>query len=252
MSALPGLLHGQLSALLESPALYRGNADAPAYEIKFLLAESQAREVERQLFPRMTLDPHADPELGNYYGVTSVYFDTPQFDVYRRSDGFRRRKFRIRRYGMAPNVFLEQKTKSAQRVRKRRTAIGDNELERLITAGDAWAGSWFAKRLAARALRPVCQVSYDRLALIGTSHDGPIRVTFDRRARGELVNSAVPDPVTNGNELLHEEVITEFKFLGALPIAFKSIIEGLRLTPMSVSKYRRCMEALGLVVAGSK
>jgi hypothetical protein len=47
--------------------------------------------------------------------------------------------------------------------------------------------------------------------------------------------------------VLADEVITEFKFLGAMPTAFKDLVEGLRLAPRSVSKYRRCVEAVGLV-----
>jgi hypothetical protein len=58
--------------------------------------------------------------------------------------------------------------------------------------------------------------------------------------------------VSQGKSLLRDEVIVEFKFLGAMPTVFKSVVEGLRLLPMSVSKYRRCMEALGPSIAGSK
>ena len=269
MSVLPGhSFRGQVSAVLESPALYREATDFPAYEVKFLLSEAEAREVERRLQPRLTLDPHADPALGNSYRVTSVYFDTADFDVFKRTDGYRRRKFRIRRYGVAPTLFLEQKTKSAQRVRKRRTAIADDQIAHVVRvltphptlppqrgegeqSSNHWPGAWFATRLAVRRLRPVCRVSYDRLALVGTTHDGPIRVTFDRSARGERAEQLSPNVVTEGKPFLDDEVITEFKFLGAMPVVFKSVVEGLRLTPISVSKYRRCMEALGPSIAGS-
>lgn len=249
MSALPiGALRGQLPALLESPALYRENADVPAFEVKFHLSEAVAREVENQLRPRMALDPHADPALGNAYRVTSVYFDTPKLDVFHRTEGFRRRKFRIRRYGEASTVYLEQKTKSAQRVRKRRTSLASTELPSLAASNSA---AWFVKRLTDRRLLPVCRVTYQRLALIGTSSEGPIRLTFDRAAQGERCDGPEPKLIADGKQLLHDEVITEFKFLGSMPSQFKSVVEGLRLTPMSVSKYRRCMEAVGPLVAGS-
>jgi hypothetical protein len=233
-------------AILDSPALYRGEAAVPAYEIKFLLSESEAREVERRLRSRMALDPHADPAMGNTYLVTSVYFDTPAFDVFRRSEGFRRRKFRVRQYGSAPTVFLEQKTKSQQRVRKRRTAVPIEELPVLDGAANGWPGAWFGARLTARGLRPVCRVSYQRLAFVGASPDGPLRLTFDRAAHGAAADGAQPKRVANGSTLLNDEVIAEFKFLGAMPAVFKSVIEGLQLTSRPVSKYRRCVEAVGL------
>src|SRR5262245_36667495 len=101
-----------LPALLESPALYRGDANTPAFEVKFLITEAEAREVEHRLRPSLVIDPYTDPALGDSYHVTSVYFDTPAFDVYRRSEGHGRRKFRVRRYGASSSVFLEQKTKA--------------------------------------------------------------------------------------------------------------------------------------------
>src|SRR5215208_7815581 len=161
-----------------SPGLVRSAGAVPAFEIKFLLTEVEAREVERRLRRRLTLDPHADPALDGAYRVTSVYFDTPGFDVYRRSEGYRRRKFRVRRYGASPTAFLERKTKSAQQVRKRRTAVPLHEVPRVVAATPAdWPGGWFVKRLALRSLRPVCRVTYERVALVGHTAGGPIRAT---------------------------------------------------------------------------
>jgi hypothetical protein len=236
-------------AVLDSPGLYRDAAETPAFEVKFLLTNAEAREVERRLRGRLAPDPHADPRLGGAYRVTSVYFDTPAFDVYRRSAGYRRRKYRVRRYGSSDTIFLERKAKKKQRLRKRRTLI---PLADLATLGGEvpadWAGAWFAAQLTKRGLRPVCRVSYERVALVGTCPDGPIRVTFDRAAHGAAAAALEPDPVADGPPLLHDEVIAEFKFLGAMPGAFKDVVEGLRLCPRSVSKYRRCVEAVGLAV----
>jgi hypothetical protein len=234
-----------------SPGLYRDEDRTPAFEVKFLLTTAEAREVERRLRGGLAPDPHADPRLGGAYRVTSVYFDTPAFDVYHRADGFRRRKYRVRRYGDAPTAFLERKAKKQQRVRKRRSAVGLGEVVRIL--GDVpadWDGAWFAQQLARRGLRPVCRVSYERVALVGACPEGPIRVTFDRAARGGPASSPEPHPVADGPTLLGDEVITEFKFLGAMPTVFKDLVEGLSLAPRSVSKYRRCVEAVGLAGPG--
>jgi hypothetical protein len=238
-------------AILVSPGLYRDEAATPAFEVKFLLTRAEAQEVERRLRGRLAPDPHADPALGGAYRVTSVYFDTPTFDVYRRSDGFRRRKYRLRRYGSAPTAFLERKAKRRQQVRKRRVSVPLAELTTLTAEVPAdWPGAWFATQLAKRQLRPVCRVSYERVALVGACPEGPIRVTFDRDAHGGPAAGLEPERVIEGPRLLGDEVITEFKFLGAMPGAFKEVIEGLRLNPKSVSKYRRCVEAVGLAVGG--
>jgi len=241
--------HGPV--ILVSPGLYRDETETPAFEVKFLLTKAEAQEVERRLRGRLAPDPHADPALGGAYRVTSVYFDTPAFDVYHKADGYRRRKYRVRRYGHAPTVFLERKAKKQQQLRKRRTSIPLAELPTLDGEVPAdWSGAWFASQLAKRQLRPVCRVSYERVALLGTCHDGPIRLTFDRAAHGALGTGVEPVLPADGPPLLADEVVTEFKFLGAMPAAFKAVVEDLRLSPRSVSKYRRCVEAVGLAVGG--
>jgi VTC domain len=252
LSVIPnGDVRRHLPAVFESPSLYRGDGETPAFEVKFVLTEAEAAEAERLLRPSLAADPHADPALGGAYRVTSVYFDTPALDVYRRSENYRRRKYRVRRYGVSPTAFLERKSKSDQEVQKRRTAVPLAELGELNgSAPDEWSGAWFVKQLRDRGLRPVCRVSYSRVALVGSCPEGPIRVTFDRAARGLGTRGADPEPVADGSPLLQDEVIGEFKFLGAMPPVFKGVIERLRLNPRPVSKYRRCVETAGLVPEG--
>lgn len=233
---------------LESPGLYRDEAATPAFEMKFLLSREAAAAIEERLGTRLILDSHADPALGNAYRVTSVYFETAAFDVYAKTEGYRKRKFRIRRYGDSTTAFLERKTKTKQQVRKRRTAVPLEELNGLDEPADEqWSGYWFAQQLAKRGLQPVCRVSYERVAMMGTSPDGPIRATFDRALHGSPSTTTSPDWVSDGAALLSDAVIAEFKFLGAMPTLFKTVVEEMKLTPKSVSKYRRCLEANGIV-----
>src|SRR4051794_6422627 len=81
---------------LESPSLFGPGAAADgttAYEVKFLLTEEQAAEVAARVSGQLALDPYADPALGNAYMTTSVYTDTPSFDVFYRTEGYNRNKF---------------------------------------------------------------------------------------------------------------------------------------------------------------
>lgn len=236
---------------LESPSLFAAGAGGPAaYEVKFLLTEAQARAVEDRLRGRLAPDPHADPALGGAYRTTSLYTDTPAFDVYRRSPGFARRKFRARRYGADGPVFLERKAKSGDRVRKRRSGVPLAELGLLAAAdpGPGWPGHWFHRQLAVRGLRPVCRITYDRVAYLGTADGGTVRLTFDRHVRGEPADGWDLRPAA-GPGLLPGQVICEFKFRAALPALFKGVIADLGLAPAKVSKYRRFLEAAGLAPA---
>jgi hypothetical protein len=232
----------------ESPSLAPPEGVAPAYELKFLLDEAQAREVEDWVRARLALDPHGDPELGGAYRSVSLYCDTPDLDVYRRSPSYKRRKFRVRRYGSMSWAFLERKSKWGDRVAKRRTAVPTEELARLAHPMSLvdWPGHWFHLRLLARRLRPACRIEYVRTAYVGSSPEGPLRLTLDRKVRGLLTGEWRLDGLEGGLPLLTGKVILEFKFRSTLPLLFKGLVAELGLRPGTVSKYRLCREAWGV------
>jgi hypothetical protein len=230
-----------------SPSLVLGNGEAPAYELKFLLDEAAARQIEGWARSQLAPDPHGEAALGGAYRTTSLYSDTPELAVYNRMASYRRRKFRVRRYGDHPGLFLERKSRWGDRVAKRRTAIHPVELAFLAEPdSDAnWAGHWFHRRLTARRLGPACRVAYTRLAFVGVCPESPLRLTLDRELYGVLAQGWSLAPVENGLPLLNGKVIVEFKYRLALPLPFKELVADLRLTPAVVSKYRLCREAWG-------
>ena len=170
-----------------SPSLIASSGlELPAFELKFLLNEAQSLEVVERIAGRLIFDPYGDPSRGHAYDTTSLYCDTAQLDVFHRLGLGKRRKHRLRRYGASPWVFLERKIKWGDRVKKRRTLIADTDLSLLIHPlcdGD-WTGEWFHRHLQRRQLSPVCTIAYERVALIGQSAEGPMRLTFDRNIRG--------------------------------------------------------------------
>src|SRR5437867_3920280 len=91
-----------------SPSLRPNGRSVAAYELKFLVAGAKARDVESWLVGRMHLDPHGDPALDNAYRVSTVYSDTSDLAVFHKAPGYANRKFRLRRYGSSPHVFLER------------------------------------------------------------------------------------------------------------------------------------------------
>jgi hypothetical protein len=233
-----------------SPSLWPVAAGhPPAFEMKFLVTEEQVRAIEQRLRGVLTLDPHGDPALDHAYRTTTLYCDTAGHAVFHRLEGFRRRKHRLRRYGTGPGVFLERKTKWSGRVRKQRTLIPGEELSVLgrEAALASWPGFWFHDHLLRRRLRPVCRMSYERVAHVGTGNEGPLRVTFDRHIRGVPCREWSVEPVLDGLPVLTGRVICELKFRAALPMLFKEIIHDLTLTPAAVSKYRSFLLASGQV-----
>jgi len=231
-----------------SPSLRpRNPGEAPAYELKFLLDDARASAVASRLAGRLHLDPHSNPELGGAYRISTVYCDTSSRAVFHQLGAHRRRKYRLRRYGNESHVYLERKTKRGERVRKRRVTIDDRELAALsqFSSDPEWPAHWFHRQLVKRALEPVCSVQYVRTAYVGTSDEGPLRLTFDREIRARLVNNWSPAWGDDGIPVLSGLVVCEFKFRGALPTVFKAVIQELGLEPTGVSKYRNCFRAAG-------
>lgn len=238
--------------ILPSPAIIASlGAPMAAYEVKFLLSESKAQHVEAWASQHLAYDPHVDPARGNTYHTTSVYLDTAALDIFHGRAPFRRRKFRIRRYGTEPRVYLERKSRTGDRVRKRRTLIGYGELGLLHdpTFNHTWPGCWFHRRLHVRRLRPTCQISYVRAAFMGENSQGPLRLTLDRQVRCAPASAWSPSDPQGELPLLTGEVVLELKFRDSLPTLYKRLMHELALIPGVVSKYRLAVQAWGLDTA---
>ncbi|MBI1915070.1 MAG: polyphosphate polymerase domain-containing protein [Planctomycetes bacterium] len=231
------------SPSLPEPALGAG----PAYELKFLVEEELARAAQAWASGRLAPDPHGDPELDGAYHTTTLYLDTPTFDVFQRRPSFRRSKHRLRRYGTEANIYLERKIKNGDRVRKQRKAIPVEEVTLLANPMSlvTWPGHWFHRRLLDRGLHPAALIAYERTAYIGAAVEGPLRLTLDRRLRGALAGEWAVPATEGGLPLLTGRVILELKFRSALPVLFKELVQALRLSPCAVSKYRSCMSVWG-------
>lgn len=226
-----------------SPALL-ANADGtrPAFELKFALPSADADTLQEWASERLQPDPHSDPSSG--YLITSTYFDTPAYDVFHRSPGFDIHKYRVRRYGTEPTAHLERKSKSAGRVWKRRGSMPMADLTRPFAK---WSEGWFTDEVTRLGLRPVCSASYRRVAFVGDTVSGAVRLTVDRAAFGRPTSMIELHPLADGPPLLPELAVVEFKFLTALPVLFKEAVERFGLRPTGVSKFRRCVRATGLV-----
>ena len=158
-------------------------------ELKFLVEAETAPAVLAWARHRLGPDPHGSGDHLDAYRVTSLYFDTEQLDVYHRRGSYRRGKYRVRRYDHAEVLFLERKLRTDRVLIKRRTEVSFDGLLALSGNhhGPEWAGHWFRRRLAARELQPVCQVSYDRVARIGETPLGLARLTCDRDLRAHQI-----------------------------------------------------------------
>lgn len=109
------------------------------------------------------------------------------------------------------------------------------------------SGRWFHRRLAARHLRPVCQISYERTARVAMTSHGPIRLTLDEGIRAVPIDTIAFRTGDESVTILEDQVILELKFLFDVPLLFKLLVEEFVLTATSVSKYRLAATALKIV-----
>jgi len=240
-----GVYTTQASSL--SPSLWK-NREEPAFELKFQLPEERAAALAAWAEAHLQRDPHCLAEMGFSYLVHGLYFDTPGFDVFHRSPGYKKKKYRLRRYGSNAKIFLEQKRKSGGKVAKRRIEVEEPELEKLreIPTESDWTGNWFHRRITMRNLQPTCGISYQRQAFYGANAEGPLRLTLDRNVRTRLANQWTVAEVMDGLPMLTGQVLLELKFRKHLPAVFKGLMQDFNLTPGSLSKYRLAIESLGV------
>jgi hypothetical protein len=254
-----------------------------ASEVKFLVDDAAGARIREWARIHMAADPHGTGPYRDEYHTTSLYFDTDNWDVFHRRGSFGRSKYRVRRYGDAPSVFLERKLRKPGILVKRRTVVGLNTLDRLVSpaADGEWPGEWFRGRLLLRRMKPVCLVSYSRLARTASTADGPARLTLDRDVRVLSHAGAQAETLTDvksaargagvkwagrvgdigllpstleadaGQAVLAGQFILELKYRHQLPAIFKRLVEEFGLAPQRASKYRLGITALDAVGAAA-
>jgi len=231
-------------------------------EQKYSVSASLADEICSWARQHMQVDQHCrqtpptDGLDAHSYGLTTLYLDTPQWDLfYRQSDSISS-KHRLRRYNNEKTVWLETKRKRRQIVRKRRTPICDSETKQLWqteTASDSfptamWQGHWFRDNLQRFDLRPAVIVRYIRHAFVAETSSNTARLTIDSHICAERASDYyLPTFSRQGCELLPHARIVELKFNDYLPPLFRKLLIEFGLSAGSFSKYRTAVAQLNIV-----
>lgn len=236
-------------------------------ELKFVLDDLLAEVVKDWARQHLGVDAHCDPELGDSYEVSTLYLDSPDFDVFHRRKGIGRCKHRLRRYGQEQMVWLETKRKRNFVVRKNRTAVAESELQLLrdqVTARTAgideivssnldqsearstfedskspWCGDWYTKRVINRNLRPAVLVHYRRFARMATIGDESLRLTIDSELQGRATNDwNIPARERSSVQEISKSKILELKFHNTMPTLFKELLRQHSIIATQFSKFR--------------
>ncbi len=209
-------------------------------EKKYLLSGDQARAMTDALRLRsFSMLDFGDP------AVQSLYYDTPDFLLIRRSleRPNYKEKLRLRAYGqptMEGRSYVEIKKKYQGVVYKRRVKLPLREAVAGIRQGRMPAECGQIGREIDRCvdfyqLEPKCMILYDRDAWSSKSEN--VRVTFDTRIRCRFSDLDVTLP-QEGTELLPpDSVIMEIKAPGAYPLWLTRLLEDIGARRIHFSKY---------------
>jgi hypothetical protein len=232
--------------MADSPGIHLRETRPHAREIKFTVEAARGPEVQAWMRQHLSPDEFGSGPEHDQFETSSLYFETREFDVFHRRRSYGKSKYRVRRYGTSPIMFLERKFRTDRILIKRRTTATLDDFERLERDPDPdWYGYWFHRRLAVRRLTPLVQVSYVRTARVGTSSHGKVRMTidFDLRVLPLPDRAFLPGM---GLPLLDTHNIIELKFCATLPMIFREFIDRFGLQTQQVSKYRAGLALLGL------
>jgi len=241
--------------------------DFSRFEFKYILRDRLRRDLEGELGYFMELDPFVSAARRQMYFVRSLYFDDAQLtSYYEKTDGVMvRSKYRLRTYtdkrDEGSSLFLEEKGRYNSLVYKHRVPLPWS----LVDSLDEGAGRFIEElmRINAespravvnrflfdslrRGLRPKALIDYERRPYV-SRYAPDFRVTFDERL-ASTVSERVFNPQAARRRLtLPGYSIVEVKFGRHIPAWFHRLIQFYELRRISVSKYCKGMERLGLAL----
>ena len=220
------------------------------FELKYIIPGNVRDALLPTMRERMTPDSYA---VDGTYLISSMYYDSPQFDCYRsKIEGIKyRRKVRIRSYGEFPSdpsakVVLEIKQRINRTTQKRRLALQLSQAHALCTGQfdrefpdplDAAVAQEITFLSRSLALAPACLVVYQRQAFEGNVYDPGLRITFDGLLRCAPAD-AVFDPGRPRHPFLPDDwFILEVKADEVVPLWVARLLATHGVTLNRFSKY---------------
>ena len=213
------------------------------YEKKYLLSREQYETLFREL------RDHIVPDAYHRSTVCSIYYDTDNYELIRRSieAPVYKEKLRLRSYGVPDDdgtVFIELKKKYKGMVYKRRVPMGAKAAMAYL-AGEAGPTEcsqmtreidWF---LHENDVKPKVFIACDRYAWVDKENP-ELRITFDENLRWRTEDLDLTHG-SRGEDLLEEgSVLMEIKIPGTTPLWLAHLLSDQTLFPTSFSKYGTC------------
>lgn len=217
------------------------------YELKFMMTKAQRDQVLQVMKTYMDPDPHGKST------IQSLYFDTPEFLLVRRSmeKPLYKEKLRLRSYGVATEdteVFMELKKKYDSVVYKRREGMTEREAGSYIQTHVSPRESQIFKEIdytleQYKGLKPTVLLSYDREAYYAKD-DHDFRMTFDENILWRDYDVDLKKGIYGTNVIDSNLVLMEVKVAAAIPLWLVRLMNELGISKTSFSKYGTAYQAI--------
>lgn len=210
------------------------------YEIKYMLTTSQRDLLLETMQARMIPDIHGKST------ICSLYFDTPDHLLIRRSleHPLYKEKLRVRSYGTArknTEVFIELKKKYKKIVYKRRIGMTEAQAKRYLLHGESIKQTQISKEIdycmkQYQNLLPSMMLSYEREAYYD-KNDPDFRMTFDTSILWRTDHLSLCDGIFGEPLLAPHQVLLEVKTAQSIPLWLTDFLSANHIYKTSFSKY---------------
>ena len=217
------------------------------YEIKYLINKVQYDMIKKEMDSYMMADVHGRST------ILSLYFDTPDYLLVRRSleHPVYKEKLRLRSYGTADSdslVFVELKKKYDSIVYKRRIAMTQHNADDYLLRGKPAPDSQITREIDYflsfyNEIRPSVLLSYQREAFYSKCNQD-FRITFDNQILWRNYDLSLCKGIYGMPLLENDQILMEIKTSGAIPMWLVQILSREKIFKTSFSKYGSAYKAI--------
>lgn len=210
------------------------------YEIKYMITTEQFAIIKEEFEKHMIADEHGVST------ICSLYFDTPSFQLIRRSleHPVYKEKLRLRSYGVAhadTKVFVELKKKYKRVVYKRRVTLKEQDAMRYLLDGEINKQTQITNEIDYfkqfyPGLAPAMLLMYKREAYYARD-DHEFRVTFDRDVLWRDYDLSLDKGIYGESILAPNLILMEVKTKDAIPLWMTKLLNDNHIYKKSFSKY---------------
>ena len=229
------------------------------YEMKFILTKEQLVFLKDALKDHMVIDQYGKTS------IASIYYDTPDYRLIRRSieKPSYKEKIRLRSYGLIKNgkpAYLEIKRKCEGIVYKRRVETSEDEVARFLNKEiDDISEGQIAKEMVYfrdlyQTLEPKIMIAYDR-----TSYKeivGDIRLTIDENPRYRAYDLNLHTSMDGTPLLEMGSAILEIKVQQEMPLWLTNILSKGKIYKTTFSKvgeaFKKVMNINNMIIERKK